>query len=133
MHADTLTSTFQALADPTRRAILARLARGDASVGELAAPFTISLPAVSRHLKVLESARLISRHKEAQWRRCRLEPATLTEAAGWIEQHRRMWHESFDALADYLDQTQSTEDDNGAADRTAGATHRRGSGRGRRR
>ena len=100
---DPLSATFAALADPTRRAILARLAQGEASVGELAEPFDISLPAVSRHLKVLESARLIVREKDAQWRRCRLEAAPLKLAADWVEQYRDFWEERFDALNRKLD------------------------------
>jgi DNA-binding transcriptional ArsR family regulator len=98
MHADALSATFSALADPTRRAILARLALGEATVNELAAPFAISLPAVSRHLKVLEKARLITREREAQWRRCRLAPEPLTEAAEWMERTRAFWEARFDAL-----------------------------------
>mgnify|MGYP002633284990 CR=1 FL=1 len=98
-----LDATFSALADPTRRAILARLARGEASVGELAKPFAISLPAVSRHLKVLEAAHLIAREKEGQWRRCRLTTEPLIEASDWIETYRRFWEGQFDRLAEYLD------------------------------
>ncbi|HEY7607648.1 MAG TPA: metalloregulator ArsR/SmtB family transcription factor [Alphaproteobacteria bacterium] len=98
MHADALSATFSALADPTRRAILARLALGEATVNELAAPFAISLPAVSRHLKVLEKARLITREREAQWRRCRLAPEALKDAAEWVERYRAFWDARFDAL-----------------------------------
>ena len=94
--------TFAALADPTRRAILARLAGGDATVSELATPFAISLPAISRHLKVLETASLISRAREGQTRRCRLNPAPLSEAAEWIDFHRRFWTASLDRLAAHL-------------------------------
>jgi DNA-binding transcriptional ArsR family regulator len=101
---DTLSATFAALADPTRRAILARLALGETSVGELAAPFDISLPAISRHLKVLERAHLIVREKDAQWRRCRLEAAPLKQAADWVEQYREFWEERFDALDTLLRQ-----------------------------
>jgi DNA-binding transcriptional ArsR family regulator len=102
------------LADPTRRAILERLARDAASVGELAAPFDISLPAVSRHLKVLEQARLIRREKVAQWRRCRLDPAALKLATDWLAQYRRFWEEQLDGLAAYLeDLQQNTEEDDG--------------------
>ncbi len=101
-----LNETFAALADPTRRAIVARLAEGPASVGDLAAPFDISLPAVSRHLKVLERAGLIHREKRAQWRRCRLEPAPLAAASDWIEQTRQFWEGRFDALARYLEHNQ---------------------------
>ncbi len=101
---DALNATFAALADPTRRAILARLSRSNATVGELAAPFEISLPAISRHLKVLESARLIRRHKDAQWRHCRLTALPLREAADWVREYRRFWEDRFDALAEYLEQ-----------------------------
>lgn len=103
---DHLSNTFAALSDPTRRAILARLALGEASVSELAEPFDISLPAISRHLKVLERAQLISRERDAQWRRCKLEPAGLKAAADWVDQYRRFWEERLDALADFL-QSQS--------------------------
>lgn len=103
---DTLTKTFSALADPTRRAILSRLMSGEASVNELAAPFDISLPAVSRHLKVLEGAKLIERARDAQFRRCRLRPAGLQQAADWIEEYRRFWEQQLDALAQFLDETQ---------------------------
>ena len=97
--------TFSALADPTRRAILAQLSRGEASVGELAKPFDISLPAVSRHLRVLETAHLIAREKDGQWRRCRLLPEPLREASDWIETYRQFWEGQFDRLAEYLDKT----------------------------
>lgn len=100
---DELSRTFEALAAPTRRAIVARLSRGPATVGELAAPFDLSLPAVSRHLKVLEAAGLIRRERRAQWRRCHLEPGPLVEAGRWIEQHRAFWQARFDALARYLE------------------------------
>src|ERR1700741_1273616 len=99
---DRLSATFAALADPTRRAILARLALGETSVGELAEPFDMSLPAVSKHLKVLERAGLISRSREAQWRPCRLEAGPLRKVANWVEDYRRFWDESFDRLEDYL-------------------------------
>jgi DNA-binding transcriptional ArsR family regulator len=102
MTTDHLSSTFAALADPTRRAILARLAEGEASVTDLAQPFAMSLPAVSKHLKVLERAGLIARGKEAQWRPCRLKPAAMKEAADWIEHYRRFWTESLDRLEEYL-------------------------------
>ncbi|MEQ8665034.1 MAG: metalloregulator ArsR/SmtB family transcription factor [Rhodospirillales bacterium] len=108
---DQLNQTFAALADPTRRAILARLAAGEASVNELAEPFNISLPAISRHLKVLERAGLISRGRNAQWRPCRLEAEPLREAAGWIEAYRQFWNRSFDRLDDYLDEIQKGSDD----------------------
>jgi len=99
---DPLSETFGALADPTRRAILARLASGEASVTELAEPFAMSMPAISKHLKVLERAGLISRGREAQWRPCRLEAGPLQDVAGWVEHYRRFWEESFDRLGDYL-------------------------------
>lgn len=99
---DQLSSTFAALADPTRRAILARLALGETSVTELAQPFEMSMPAVSKHLKVLERAGLISRGREAQWRPCRLQAGPLREAASWIEEYRRFWEDAFNRLDDYL-------------------------------
>ena len=102
MQPDHLSNTFAALADPTRRAILARLASGEASVTELAEPFEMSMPAVSKHLKVLERAGLIARGREAQWRPCRLDAAPLKDVAGWIEHYRRFWDESFDRLDAYL-------------------------------
>jgi DNA-binding transcriptional ArsR family regulator len=110
MARDRLDSTFAALADPTRRAILDCLALGEASVTTLAEPFPISLPAISRHLKVLERAGLIGRGRDAQWRPCRLEPAPLKDAAHWLEQYRRFWEESFDRLADYLGDLGGKED-----------------------
>jgi DNA-binding transcriptional ArsR family regulator len=100
---DQLSNTFAALADPTRRAILARLLLGETSVTELARPFEMSMPAVSKHLKVLERAGLIARGREAQWRPCRLEAAPLKEAAGWIEEYRRFWSAHVDALERHLD------------------------------
>lgn len=106
MQADHLSSTFAALADPTRRAILARLALGETSVTELAEPFDMSLPAVSKHLKVLERAGLIARSREAQWRPCKLEAARLREVADWVERYRRFWEESFDRLEGYLKELQ---------------------------
>ena len=99
---DQLSSTFAALADPTRRAILARLANGETSVTELAKPFEMSMPAVSKHLKVLERAGLIARGREAQWRPCRLNATPLKEAASWIEAYSRFWAQSFERLDDYL-------------------------------
>ena len=100
---DHLSTTFAALADPTRRAILARLSLGETSVTELAEPFSMSMPAVSKHLKVLERAGLISRGREAQWRPCRLHAAPLQEAAGWLEEYRRFWSAHIDALERHLD------------------------------
>jgi DNA-binding transcriptional ArsR family regulator len=102
----TLDATFAALADPTRRALLARLATGEASVNELAQPFSISQPAISRHLKVLESAGLISRGRDAQWRPARLEAGPLKEIADWVEQYRRFWDARLDTLDDYLETIQ---------------------------
>ncbi len=101
---DQLTTTFSALADPTRRAILARLSQGEVTVSELAEPFDMSLPAISRHLKVLENAGLISRSVEAQWRRCRMEAGPLREVQDWIETYRRFWEERFDALDTFLEE-----------------------------
>jgi len=111
MTPDRLSNTFAALADPTRRAILARLASGQASVTELAAPFSMSMPAVSKHLKVLERAGLIARGREAQWRPCRLEGEPLRDVADWMEQYRRFWDESFDRLDDYLQSVQKEKKD----------------------
>jgi DNA-binding transcriptional ArsR family regulator len=104
---DRLSATFAALADPTRRAILARLASGKTSVTELAEPFEMSLPAISKHLKVLERAGLIARGREAQWRPCRLEAGPLKGAAEFLERYRRFWEESFDRLDDYLRELQT--------------------------
>lgn len=106
---DALSATFAALADPTRRAILTRLARGEASVNELARPFDISLPAISKHLKVLERARLIARGRDAQWRPCRLRAAPLKGVADWVEHYRQFWEESFDRLDEYLKEIQAKE------------------------
>ena len=106
---DALSTTFAALADPTRRAILGRLSRGGASVNELAAPFDMTLPAVSKHLKVLERAGLIARGREAQWRPCTLRAAPLKDAAEWVEFYRRFWEEGFDRLDDYLKELQAKE------------------------
>lgn len=109
MLTDPLTTTFAALADPTRRAILARLIGGDASVTQLAEPFAMSLPAVSKHLKVLERAGLIARGREAQWRPCRLAAGPLRDVSDWVEHYRRFWTESLDRLDDYLREVQKTE------------------------
>jgi DNA-binding transcriptional ArsR family regulator len=116
MHPDRLSTTFAALADPTRRAILARLSTGEATVTELAQPFAMSLPAVSKHLKVLERAGLIERGREAQWRPCRLTAEPLKDVDDWVEQYRRFWEESLDRLDGYLRQLQNkekTDDGNG--------------------
>ena len=109
MSPDHLSTTFAALADPTRRAILARLASGDKSVNELAEPFEMSLPAVSKHLKVLESAGLIARGREAQWRPCRLDAGPLKDVSNWVKRYRRFWEQSFDRLDEYLREIQSKE------------------------
>ena len=109
MLSDRLSATFAALADPTRRAILARLASGESSVTELAEPFDMSLPAVSKHLKVLERAGLIARGREAQWRPCRIEPRGLKEVDNWLERYRRFWEQSLDRLDDYLRELQTKE------------------------
>lgn len=105
---DPLSTTFSALADPTRRAILARLASGEASVTELAEPFEMTMPAISKHLKVLEHAGLIARGREAQWRPCRLEAGPLKDVAQWVEHYRRFWEESFDRLDEYLRELKTT-------------------------
>jgi DNA-binding transcriptional ArsR family regulator len=102
METDPLSTTFAALADPTRRAILARLAVGESSVNQLAEPFDISLPAISRHLKVLENAGLITRGRDAQWRPCKLNPDRLKTVDDWLDDYRRFWEESFDRLDEYL-------------------------------
>src|ERR1700760_1151772 len=103
---DRLSETFQALADPTRRAILARLALGESSVNELAEPFDMSLPAVSKHLKVLEHAGLITRSREAQWRPCKIDAGALKDVDNWLERYRKLWEERFDRLDDYLKELQ---------------------------
>lgn len=110
---DSLSTTFAALADPTRRAILARLAAGEAPVTELGKPFAMSLPAISKHLKVLERAGLIARGRDAQWRPCRLAAGPLKDAAEWLEEYRRFWEESFDRLDDYLRELQKKEEKHG--------------------
>ena len=110
--ADPLSTTFAALADPTRRAILARLAKGEATVTELAEPFEMSLPAISKHLKVLENAGLITRGRDAQWRPCRIEAARLKEVSDWLGHYRRFWEESFDRLDEYLHELQKKEKKN---------------------
>ena len=102
MTADRLSATFAALADPTRRAILARVSTGETSVSELARPFDMSLPAISKHLKVLERAGLVAHGREAQWRPRRLEPTALKEVHDWVEHYRQFWEQSFDRLDDYL-------------------------------
>jgi DNA-binding transcriptional ArsR family regulator len=109
MATDQLSTTFAALADPTRRAILARLASGERSVTELAEPFEMSMPAVSKHLRVLERAGLIARGRDAQWRPCRLEAAPLKEVADWAERYRALWEQRFDRLESYLQELQAKE------------------------
>ena len=113
-----LDATFQALADPTRRAILARLASGECSVTELAEPFEISLPAVSKHLRVLERAGLIARGREAQWRPCRIEAAPLKAVAEWTEKYRQIWEQHFDSLELYLQQMKAKEKKHGGKRRS---------------
>jgi DNA-binding transcriptional ArsR family regulator len=109
MASDPLSITLAALSDPTRRAILARLAAGEATVTELAEPFSMTLPAISRHLKVLEHAGLITRGRDAQWRPCRLEAKPLQDVSDWVDQYRRFWEESFERLDDYLQKLQTKE------------------------
>jgi DNA-binding transcriptional ArsR family regulator len=109
MQPDTLSQTFAALADPTRRAILARLAQGEATVTELAQPFDMSLPGVSKHLKVLQHAGLVIQGRDAQWRPCRLEPEPLRDIAGWLEQYRRVWEERLERLDAFLRELQATD------------------------
>ena len=134
MSVDRLNSTFAALADPTRRAILVRLASGEACVTELAQPFEMSLPAVSKHLKVLERAGLIARGREAQWRPCRLQASPLRDADEWLEQYRRFWEESFDRLDEYLHEVQRREKEDGRNEtrRKGGPERRRATYRSRR-
>ena len=119
MSPDHLSTTFAALADPTRRAILARLASGEASVTELAEPFDMSMPAISKHLKVLERAGLIARGREAQWRPCRLEAGPLKDIDAWIEHYRRFWEQSFDRLEDYVRELKGKEKRHGRKQRKA--------------
>jgi DNA-binding transcriptional ArsR family regulator len=126
MSTDHLSTTFGALADPTRRAILARLASGEASVTELAEPFDMTMPAITKHLKVLEKAGLIRRRREAQWRPCRLEPAPLKEVSDWVTRYRQMWEERLDRLDDFLREMQSKEQE---AKRRRRVTRARGSAR----
>ena len=111
MQVDQLSVTFAALADPTRRAILARLAQGETSVKELAQPFEMSLPAVTKHLKVLENAGLVTKRRQAQWRPCRLEATPLREVADWVGSYRRYWEQSLDRLESYLMELQAKEKD----------------------
>src|SRR5262245_29186182 len=113
MALDPLSTTFATLADPTRRAILARLSRGECTVNELAKPFDLSLPAISKHLKVLERAGLIARGKERQWRPCKLKPGPLKDVAEWVEAYRKHWEDSLDRLDDYLRKLQGKEKKHG--------------------
>lgn len=110
MTTDHLSATFAALADPTRRAILARLTAGEISVGELAEPFEMSLPAISKHLKVLERAGLVTRGRDAQWRPCRLDAGPLRDASAWLDHYRRFWEQSLDRLDDYLHKLQARQE-----------------------
>jgi DNA-binding transcriptional ArsR family regulator len=112
---DPLSTTFAALADPTRRAILARLAKGEATVTELAAPFDLSLPAISKHLKVLQRAGLIEQGRQAQWRPCRLKPERLRDVANWVGEYRLHWEESFERLDEYLRELQMNVNNDDAA------------------
>ncbi|PSB07782.1 transcriptional regulator [filamentous cyanobacterium CCP2] len=109
MSTDSLSFTLAALADPTRRAILAQLTQGEATVTELAEPFEMSLPAISKHLKVLERAQLITRSRDAQWRPCQLNPEPLKDLADWLEHYHQFWEQSFDRLDEYLQKLQATE------------------------
>jgi DNA-binding transcriptional ArsR family regulator len=113
MATDQLTATFSALADPTRRAILQRLASGECSVTELAKPFDMSMPAVSKHLRVLERAGLIARRRDAQWRHCRIEAAPIKEVAAWAERYRHIWEQRLDRLEAYIDELQKKEKSHG--------------------
>ena len=117
MSSDQLSTTFAALADPTRRAILARLASGECSVTELAEPFDMSMPAVSKHLRVLERAGLIARGREAQWRPCRIEPGPLKDVAEWAERYRHIWEARLDRLGDYLKELKEKEKKHGRRNR----------------
>jgi DNA-binding transcriptional ArsR family regulator len=125
MESDPLSATFAALADPTRRAILARLALGEATVTELAAPFDMSLPGISKHLKVLQKAGLIEQGRQAQWRPCRLQPEPLRNVADWVGQYRRHWEESFERLDAYLRDLQERQEQ-GNGDDNDRDTHRPG-------
>jgi DNA-binding transcriptional ArsR family regulator len=125
MPSDRLSSTFAALADPTRRAILTRLSKGETSVSELAKPFKISAPAVTKHLKVLQKAGLITQGRQAQWRPCRLEAKPLRAVADWVEQYRRHWEARLDRLEDYLQQLQGKTQASGVRPQAAGKTGRK--------
>jgi DNA-binding transcriptional ArsR family regulator len=131
MPIDPLSATFSALADPTRRAILARLALGETSVTELAEPFAMSMPAVSKHLKVLERAGLIVRGREAQWRPCRIEVQALKPVDDWLESYRRLWEERFDRLDDYLRELQAQENEKATAKEGGRAKPKKEKSRGR--
>ncbi len=128
---DALSQTFAALADPTRRAILERLAQGKAPVGELAAPFDISAPAISRHLKVLEKAGLVQRETNAQWRLCSLRPEPLMAVDQWVSQHRKFWGQKFDQLARYLDKAREIQARTEAAQAEKAGAAGQGAGDGR--
>lgn len=121
---DTLSTTLSALADPTRRAILARLAKGETSVKELAEPFEMTAPAITKHLKVLEKAGLISRARQAQWRPCRLEAAPLQDVAEWVDRYRQFWEESFERLDAYLMELQTKEQKDGRSKKRRGKPRR---------
>lgn len=128
---DRLSATFQALADPTRRAILARLALGETSVSELASPFKMSMPAVSKHLKVLEHAGLITRSRDAQMRPCKIEAQALKQADDWLEEYRQLWEQRLDRLEDYLKAVQIQAKTEQAAEPKISETQAKGKGRGR--
>ena len=115
---DPLSATLSALADPTRRAILARLSQGEKSVTELAEPFEMTQPAVTKHLKVLENAGLITRSRQAQWRPCKLAPEPLRDVSEWLEQYRKFWEESFNRLESYLEELQAKEERNGDSNKS---------------
>lgn len=128
MQSDRLSHVFAALADPTRRAMLARLASGEATVNELAEPFEMSLPAVSKHLKVLEKAGLVSRGREAQWRPARLQPEPLRQVSDWVEHYRKFWEQSFDRLDDYLRELQASDANSTSASKQSGRRRKPRSG-----
>jgi len=115
---DPLSATLSALADPTRRAILARLSQGEKSVTELAEPFEMTQPAVTKHLKVLENAGLITRSRQAQWRPCKLAPAPLRDVSEWLEQYRKFWEKSFDRLDSYLEELKAKEQEHGDSNKS---------------
>lgn len=118
---DNLSATLSALADPTRRAILIRLSKGEASVNELAEPFKMTLPAISKHIKVLERAKLVTRGRDAQWRPCRINPKPLADVASWVEQYRALWEMRLDRLEEYLEEIQKKESRDGGKRKQSGS------------